>query len=481
MPLHDFLHSRSLHTDMETVGRLEGLFAAIELQDEAVRVKSREEVKRNLEVLPVIAAFGGAEACACCHMLAWRIAAALDIFPASIDEYYHQLGQGNFDRITVPAMNMRAIAFEMARGVFQAMKAQDVGAAIFELSRGEIGFTGQRPYEYATSILCAAVVEGHRGPLFLQGDHFQISASRYNEDAASELQAVKELVAEAVSAGFYNIDIDCSTLVDLSQPTVAEQQRVNVELTAELVRHTRLVEPKGVSISLGGEIGEVGEENSTVCEVEAYLSGISDALGHSVRGLSKLSIQSGTRHGGNVLPDGSFGDMNVDFDLIANLTAACRENGGLAGCVQHGASMLPMEKIRKLPQAGCIEVHLAAGFLNAVYDLLPGELVREADSWVKETHADEWHADMSEAQFLHHARRYPIKKFKRDWWGARSIHDALRAEIRGRASSYFSALGVDSTKQQIAETVRHLPTKWHGSYARFSQDNDEAGIRDLAD
>lgn len=481
MSQHDLLQSAACRISPETADQLSELLESIETVDGTFRVSTLDRVKAAIGALPAIAAFGEPDEKTEAHRLAWGIAAACGIFPASIDALYRKIGKSDVTGITVPAMNMRAIAFESARGVFQAMKEQTVGAAIFELSRGEIGFTGQRPHEYATAILCAAIAEGYVGPLFLQGDHFQVSASRYAQDPESEIGAVKDLIAEAISAGFYNIDIDCSTLVDLSWPTEAEQQRLNIELTAELARHTRALEPDGVTISLGGEIGEVGDENSTVAEVDAYLGGVAAKLGPDTLGLTKLSIQSGTRHGGNVLPDGSFGDMNVDFELIVDLTAACRANGGLAGCVQHGASMLTLEKIARLPAADCIEVHLAAAFLNAVYDHLPSDLVAQADSWLKENFADEWKIDWSEAQFLHHARRYPIGPFKRVWWDAKHVHDDIRAAVRDRAAAYFTALKVAGTRALVSEATTHAPIEWHGTDIPDGQGGDEALIRDLAD
>lgn len=479
---YKLLKSAARRIGPETVDQFSDLLEAIEMIDGAVRITSPDPLKAAIGALPAIAAFGEPDEKIEAHRLAWNIASACGIFPASIDAFYRKIGKGEVVDLTVPAMNMRAIAFESARGIFRAMKEQNVGAAIFELSRGEIGFTGQRPHEYATAILCAAMAEGHQGPLFLQGDHFQVSASRYAKNPDAEIEAIKNLIAEAISAGFYNIDIDCSTLVDLSWSTEVEQQRLNIELTAELARHTRALEPEGVTISLGGEIGEVGEENSSVAEVDAYLGGVAAELGHKMPGLTKLSVQSGTRHGGNVLPDGSFGDMGVDFALISELTVACRSNGDLAGCVQHGASMLTLEKIARLPAANCIEVHLAAAFLNIVYDHLPTDSVEQADNWLKEKFADEWKPDFSEAQFLHHARRYPIGPFKRAWWDAKHVHGDIRKSVRELATAYFKALNVGDTHGLVSKAIIHAPVDWQemdGSGG--GQSGDEAAIRDLAD
>ena len=68
-----------------------------------------------------------------------------------------------------------------------------------------------------------------------------------------------------------------STLVDLHQETLKEQQRYNSEVTADLTAFIRSREPSGVTVSVGGEIGEVGKKNSTVDElrdVSGYLPGV---------------------------------------------------------------------------------------------------------------------------------------------------------------------------------------------------------------
>src|SRR6478672_8611457 len=105
----------------------------------------------------------------------------------------------------------------------------------------------------------------------------------------------------AVDAGYRNIDIDSSTLVDLAKPTADEQQRENYRRAAELTALIRSLETDGVTVSVGGEIGEVGTQNSTVEELRAYLDGYRrelDARSPAAKGISKISVQTGTSHGG---------------------------------------------------------------------------------------------------------------------------------------------------------------------------------------
>src|SRR5437773_73592 len=136
-------------------------------------------------------------------------------------------------------------------------------------------------------------------------------------------------------AGFYNIAVDTSTLVDLSQPTLDAQQRVNYERAADLTRFIRDREPEGVTVSVGAEIGEVGGKNSDVHELKAFMDGYVRALarleGGPYTGISKISVQTGTSHGGVVLPDGSIAKVQLDLDALKALSADARSKYGLGG------------------------------------------------------------------------------------------------------------------------------------------------------
>ena len=200
-------------------------------------------------------------------------------------------------------------------------------------------------------MLAAALSEGFRGPVFIQGDHFQVSVKKYAVDPTTEVEAVKALANEAIAAGFYNIDIDTSTLVDLSKSSLEEQQRLNYEVGVDILKTVRALQPDGVTISVGGEIGEVGTENSTVEELHAYMDGFNRALPAGVVGLSKISVQSGTSHGGVVLADGSIADVKLDLDTLERLSKAARDDYKLSGAVQHGASTLPDTAFRHFPSA----------------------------------------------------------------------------------------------------------------------------------
>src|SRR5258706_7012498 len=207
------------------------------------------------------------------------LAASAGVRPTSIHDLYLAMGRLEAGGFTVPAINVRAMAYDTARAVIRSAKKLNAGAFILEIARSEIGYTEQRPHEYAAVLLAAALREGFSGPLFIQGDHVQTNAKKYTSpDRDKEPAAVRALIKEEVAAGFYNIDIDTSTLVDLTKPTLPEQQEVNVNLAAEFTAFIRQNEPQGVTVSVGGEIGEVGGKNSDIHELRTYMDGYNIVL-----------------------------------------------------------------------------------------------------------------------------------------------------------------------------------------------------------
>ncbi|MBM3295419.1 MAG: class II fructose-bisphosphate aldolase [Candidatus Aminicenantes bacterium] len=402
------------------------------------------------------AVFGDGEAKAAARWLIWETAQELGIRPASIHDFYLARGRGEVAKPhTVPAINLRMMTYDSARAVFRAARARDVGALIFEIARSEIGYTDQRPAEYAAAVLAAAIREGFRGPLFLQGDHFQVSAKKYAAAPEAEVTAVRDLVEEALAAGFCNIDIDTSTLVDLSKATLDEQQRLNYELCADFARFIREREPKGVTISIGGEIGEVGQKNSTPEDLDVFMRGF-DARRGALVGISKISIQTGTSHGGVVLPDGTLADVAIDFEVLRALSDKARKDHGMGGAVQHGASTLPDTAFHKFVEAGTCEVHLATAFQNLIMDhpLVPEELRGGVVDWVKTNAADERKAKDTEAQFIYKSRKKAVGPFKKDFWDLpEEARAAIGADLEKQFGFLFDQLGVGGTAELVKTFV----------------------------
>ncbi|MFA5144124.1 MAG: class II fructose-bisphosphate aldolase [Candidatus Omnitrophota bacterium] len=377
------------------------------------------------------------------------------IFLSSINGFYMARGKGEVPaNFTVPAMNLRVLTYDLAKSVFRVAKRKNAGAFIFEIAKSEMGYTNQPAIEYTAVCLAAAIKEEWTGPVFIQGDHFQLNAKNYKDNPAKELDSLKSLMLHALEAGFYNIDIDSSTLVDLSKVSVKKQQEANYEVCAALTNFIRQNQPRGIEVSVGGEIGEVGHQNSTPEDLQAFMAGYKERLRKGRCGISKISVQTGTSHGGVVLPDGTIAKVKLDFNTLRTLSRLSREEYGLAGAVQHGASTLPDEAFGKFPEEETAEVHLATGFQNMVYDSphFPKELKNKMYDWVKKNLASERKGDQTEEQFLYNSRKKALGPFKKEIMTLPAdVRSAMAKEIEAKFDFLFEKLNVRNTRELVSK------------------------------
>jgi fructose/tagatose bisphosphate aldolase len=458
---------------------------SVTFDDGKVELKDAAQLRAAIHRLAEVSALETGSRQGLARYLVRLIAQQVGIFPASIHELYMARGLGDVPMdFTVPAMNLRAMAFDAARAVFRAARPMDAGAMIFEIARSEMGYTDQRPSEYVTSVLAAAIAEGYTGPVFIQGDHFQVSAKRFASDKETELQAVKDLIIEALAAGFYNIDIDTSTLVDLSKDTIPEQQELNTTLSAMYTSFIRQHEPKGVTVSVGGEIGEVGGHNSTEEELCAYMEGYTSQLSKIApgsAGISKISIQTGTSHGGVVLPDGSIAKVSVDFDTLKRLSDVARKEFSLGGAVQHGASTLPEDAFGKFVENHAVEVHLATNFQNMLFDRFPSDLCEEIYAFLDQKFASDRKPDMTDEQFYYKTRKNAIGPFKKQVWNlSSSKKEEIGLAWENGFSRLFHQLGVAGTRKYVEQTITPLEVKL-SLHDYLGEDAESGDVSDLAD
>jgi len=380
------------------------------------------------------------------------------IYSSSINDFYMARGKGAFPaNFTVPAINLRTLTYDLAKAIFRVAKRSNAGPFIFEIAKSEMGYTNQPPCEYTAVCLAAALKENWSGPVFIQGDHFQLNHKNFQKDPEKEIENVKSVIIQAIEGGFYNIDIDSSTLVDLSKSSIKKQQEQNYEICAKLTNFIRQNQPRGIEISVGGEIGEVGTKNSTPEDLRAFMEGYKDRLRKGRVGISKISVQTGTSHGGVVLPDGSIAKVKLDFDTLQNLSKIAREEYGLAGAVQHGASTLPAEAFGKFPEVGTAEVHLATEFQNMIFESVhfPKELKERIYDWIKKNLSGERKGDQTDEQFIYSTRKKALGPFKKDILGLPSeARDAIAKEIEAKFEFLFGKLNVGNTKNILSNNTK---------------------------
>jgi len=383
-------------------------------------------------------------------------------YPYSINDFYMARGRGEFAGFTVPAINLRTMTFYLASAIFRAAKKINAGAFIFEIAKSEMGYTGQPPVEYVAVCLAAAVKEGYKGPVFIQGDHFQFNHKKFSENSEKEIKIIKALILDSVNSGFYNIDIDSSTLVDLSRTKIIEQQEINYRMCAEMTKYIRSIQPDGIEVSVGGEIGEVGGKNSTPEELMAFMEGFKLELGRAKTGISKISIQTGTSHGGVVLPDGNVAKVKLDFDTLKNLSKLAKEEFGMAGAVQHGASTLPDEAFGKFPEVEAAEVHLATQFQNMVYESrhFPADLRNKIYEWLNKNVASEKKDGQTEEQFLYKTRKKALGPFKKEILSLPDdVKEYMTDEVGAKFEFLFNKLNIAGTKDLVLKYAPSKPIK----------------------
>ncbi len=449
----------------QVTGLMRALNNAVAVNDDGsgVTVNDRGAVRGDLmDTLAWNAAFGQNGVKEASIWLIRAIGEQIGVIPASIHDYYMAAGRGEFANVTVPACNIRGMTYDSARAARRAAQSLDAKALIYEIARSELGYTGQGPEEFAAQILAASIREGYEGPVFIQGDHVQVNAKNYAKDADAEIAGMHDLIKRELAAGFYNIDIDTSTLVDLEQGSLDEQQNVNYTLAAHFTHFIRGLQFGDLTVSVGGEIGEVGGKNSTVEELHAFMQGYERALkilNADAVGISKISVQTGTSHGGIVLPDGTVKQVSVDFDTLGRLSAVAKKEYGLGGAVQHGASTLPKEAFNEFSKADAIEVHLATGFQNLIFDhpAMPADLKEQVYTWLRENRQEERKEGMTDEQFYYTTRKrgFGPAGIKEAWWNMPAENkQAIMTDLQEEFRVIFDRLGIAGTAAQVDATVR---------------------------
>ena len=411
----------------------------------------------GLEAVLRLAIFGAPPECTQARWLLWNLAAELGIYPASLHDLYAARGRGEVaPDFTVPAVNLRMLPYDLAAVVFQVAQARQAGAFVLELARSEMAYTDQSPSEVMACVLAGAIEAGYQGPVFVQADHVKLFPAAYAYDPDAELAAVHDLARAAIHAGFYNLDLDTSTLVEPDHAEADRQQYPSYIQAAALAAYLRAHEPASMPLAIGGEIGDDSPANSTEAELRAFLEGFLGCLPEGLAGLSKIAIQTGAVTGGVILAGGQVASVALDFVTLLRLSQVAREYG-LAGAVQHGASTLPPSAYDKFIQSETCEIHLATDFQNTLFEhqAFPAELRRAMYTYLDTHFADRRVPGQTIGQFYYRERRRAIGPFKRELW---ALDGDVRRYIREtwwqRVDFLFEQLNVSGTH---ALAVRYAP------------------------
>lgn len=408
---------------------------------------------RDIDQLSYQARFSSADERLSARQSIRDAAAAAGIRLASIRPLYLARAGGEVGGWTVPAMNIRGLAYEFCRAVFRVARSTQSAAFVLEIARSEIEYTEQRPDEIASLVLAAALREGYDGPIFLQGDHYKVQPGKSGELITPEVHVIKQLIDESLAAGFFNIDIDASTTVDLAKPTPREQQHQNGLITAQLTKHIRERQP--VDVAIGGEIGEIGGQVSTVEDLWAFMDVYRSEVG-SLGQIGKVAIQTGTSHGGTPTADGRVAEVKVDFAAIEAISKVAREEFGLAGVVQHGASTLPEESLGRFVDAGCVEIHLSTEFQNIIFNhpVFPGDVMSEMQAYLQQHWGSERKDGQTDTQFFYKARKRAWGPFKQRLADLpEQTRDAIGQSLEDKVRRIFTSLRISQTRSVVDRYV----------------------------
>lgn len=357
------------------------------------------------------------------------------IYSASLFPLYEAIGKGTLeDSFTVPALNIRTLTFDTARMLFTLMKQYEIGPIIFEIARSELTYTNQTPGEYAFSVIAGALAADYSGPVFLQADHLQVNKLNFDHQPEQEITDLKHLISSYINAGFHNIDIDASTLVDYTLTTPRLQQEKNAQVTARLTSYIRTLPRKDFHFTIGGEIGHIGDRNSTVVDLRAFMEQYLTLLPNQ-QGISKISVQTGSTHGGIPLSDGKIKEILINTQVLKDIGKTARLEYFLGGVVQHGASTLPLHIFQALREAQTLEVHLATALQNITFDTLPSEIREQMYAWIKNECVVE--KEWTEEQFLYKSRKKAFGPFKQQLF---ELSPQVKMHISSAQAAYLTPI-----------------------------------------
>lgn len=353
----------------------------------------------------------------------------------STQKLYEKMVKGECGGFTIPAFNVRTLTFDVARALFRAAKKEKAGAFVIELAQSEMDYTSQSPGEYVKNVTGGAIKEKFEGPLFFQGDHFKPSSKN-----------LENLITKAIKTGFFNIDIDGSIFDNLKE---------NAKITAKFTSFIRNLQPKGLEISIGGEVSKIGGKNTNLEEFKEFMDIYQKELSKygDVKGIIKIAIQTGTSHGGIVLASGKLKQIEADFETLTRLSKEAKKYG-MAGAVQHGASTLPEKYFARFPRTGACEIHLATQFQNIIYDspYFPSDLREKIYAWVKNKFSEKRKFQETDTQFLYKFRKKALGVFKNEILSLPQKNiDKICEELEEKFIFFFQALNVSQTKDLISE------------------------------
>ena len=200
---------------------------------------------------------------------------------------------------------------------------------------------------------------------------------------------MKQLALEAVTAGFYNIDVDTSTLVDLSKPDLASQQRLNYETCVDIAQvqfassSRRASRSRSAARSARSAL-RTARSKSCARSWTASTARSPNGARRAPTGSRRSACSPGRRTAASYFPMARSRTSQLDLNTLARLSKDARERVRAGGSRAARSVDAPGLRVPQLPHTETAEIHLATNFQNMLFDHLPGALRQEIYEWLRE-------------------------------------------------------------------------------------------------
>lgn len=387
-----------------------------------------------------------------CRWILREAAAAEGIHCTSLAGLYAALARGLAPPVTVPLLRACVLPYDVARAVLRAARDHASEALAFAFGPEDASDTGLSVLDYASCVLAAALRERHGGPIFLRFGPLRVRSAAFALDAGAELSRLETLASDAVEAGFLNVHVDGSRLVDPGASTPLDKVALAAAVSGRLGAHVRGVRPRGGDVCLVSGIGDPGGREAVVDAARAFLDAFEVAL-HTragrVPGLSALSLRHSTE-GPYELP------VDPDLDLLREAGEVVSHDYRIGGTSIGDVTPLEQGRLSTLPPARVREAELSLALQDAVLDHpafplhIRDELHRRVDTQLRA----ERRPGEDAGDFRRRNRRRLLAPFLRELFDLdAAARDAIAGDLRTRAGGWIAQLGGTNTQGVIRDTI----------------------------
>ena len=405
---------------------------------------------------------------AAAQWLVWEASQALGAHSASIQEPVRgPRPRRGAAASPCPAINIRAQTFDMARTMFEA-------AAAARRRHGHLRARHAASRPTRTSARSTTRPRSSPGrsprtgtaPVFIQGDHYQFNAKKYAADPEAMTEEIRRACRLAIDAGYRNIDIDSSTLVDLSKPTLDEQQRENYVRGGRADGadpHARDATASRSASAARSARSATRTRRSRSSRPTSTATGAScDARQPGAAGISKVSVQTGTSHGGVPLARRRRrrGQARLRGPRASSARSRARSTAWRAPC-STARRRCPTSCSTASRRSRRAEIHLATGFQNALYEhpAFPDELHKaRSRRGARRERADERKEGQTDEQFVLHDPQEGDRAVQARAVGLATKDEILAAAHR-KVSFLFQELRVAGTREMVDRYIQ--PVELH--------------------